>query len=259
MGNDSSDSSNLNNTEKIQILGILATILVACVAGVFTLMAGFVQRPVPSTNPTQVVIVINATPIPTDTSLPTSVALTSQPGTNQTEPNLYPSQQEIPNKENQTDNKFSIPWGRWIIDFIVYMPQDTWIALTIFFGILFLLSGLVIFYHTKLSKEFRTGLASLYIITTFILSLSQWGWVGLVLWVFIILISKALLFTKFIFGLFTGALSGMLIGTSFSLFYMVWVGLLNKELITSWSVIGVVIGMIIGVIFVKEKSIDFYF
>jgi hypothetical protein len=251
------DFSNMSDDNKIKLLGILTTIIVACIGGIFALMAAFVQRPTPSANPTQVIVIINATPIPTSAFQPTSTPFPTHQVTESSTPT--PTSVTEPTKtypNNTASSNFSVPWSNWIIDFVILMPQDTWIAIVIFLGILFLVAGGAIFFSAKLSFDFRIVFMLLAMVITFIISINNWGWWG-VLWGFLLAyLVMLVLGIKFIFGATVGGASGILISTSLSLFYITWTGYLNKEIITSWSVIGFLTGIVIGMLFVHETAFD---
>src|SRR6266542_2986431 len=155
--------------------------------GIFTIVAGvaaiilfFIPAPqpaVPATNPTQVLLIINASPLPTFTPLPISTLTPSQiTDTSSQSAYVETPSPSVTNTETQPNSKFSIPWGNWIIDSITFMPKDTWIALTIFFGVLFLIAGAAVFYITKVSSEFRVAYNFFAVILTFTVSIYKWGW-----------------------------------------------------------------------------------
>jgi hypothetical protein len=172
-----------------------------------------------------------------------------------------------PAEENFTNSpissgKIGFFWSNWIISFITSMPQSTWIATSIFLGLAFFIISILLFVRTAQSKG--NGSISTLRILIFeglalfgiIFSINTWGWWG-ILWglLFMFIITPFMVY-RFLFGASVGGISGILIGTSASLFLIIWSGTLSTEPITVGSIIGLIIGMVAGVIFIRGSAVD---
>jgi len=252
------------DTVKAAVITATIGLLGLCITGCFSILNTLIQRPTQSTNPTQVLLIINATPIPTFTPEPTflpqytSTPILSNSPTSVTPPQSSTNELPLPSADSQPQqSKFNVIWSNWVISIIQYLPQNTWLVVTIVLGGLFFIAGIAFFismYDTFSYNRtfFIIGMA----IFVFVVSINQWGWWG-ILWGFLIFYSgMMILFINRLFGGAVGMTAGILIGISISLFTMAWSGYLSTAPITSWSIIGGSIGMLIGIFTIKGSVIE---
>jgi hypothetical protein len=254
------DITKLSNENKIILIGIVMTLIVALVGGCFTLMAAFVQRPGSPTSSaaTSMVIVITATPQPT-------IARVAEVASNTPFSPIESTNAPVASVDNTEQNpvqSFSLPWSGWVISFVSRMPESTWGFLFIFMGVLGMFGSIMLFYGIQLKdyyadrESIRRGFAIGLVVIISIYAFLHGGWSSMWLGLLVSGGIVVLMLFPFTFGVTMGTIIGLLLGFSASLLYLAIPGPLDGEIITSGSIIGAALGAVLGGVLLRGSITD---
>jgi hypothetical protein len=263
------DLSKLSQDNRIKLVGIIMTLVGICVTGCFGIGIAFIQRPSQKveSNPTQVILLINATPIPSVTPFPTftpigAIATVAPAETIIPSPTVSIIQTVEPNTNSSVVKSSTVnywfPWSNFLINTVSLMPPNTWSYVFISFGafglilVTMLLYGIQIQGYSSDKETVRKTIFWVGLVILSILSIARTGW-----WSILIIAAYIVLLTfNYLFGAAIGVISGTVTGISISLFYLAIPGPMDGGYITAGSIIGGILGIALGAILIKGNFTD---